>query len=142
MIDLDHFKPINDRAGHAAGDAMLKAVAAAITARVRASDLVVRMGGDEFALLLERCSHDTALRIAENVRRAVSDIALHLGGPGAARRRQPRRGLADRRDGQRRQPGSPRPTAACYAAKAAGRDAVQAAKRPALRVVGADATLE
>lgn len=134
MIDLDHFKPINDQAGHAAGDAMLKAVAAAITARVRASDLVVRLGGDEFALLLERCSHEAALRIAENVRHAIAEIALpwqgrllHVGAslgvatlgadtPGATAWLE----AAD---------------AACYAAKAAGRGAVHAAQRPPLRVV-------
>jgi diguanylate cyclase len=76
MIDLDRFKPINDTAGHAAGDAMLKAVARAITARVRASDLAARIGGDEFALLLERCPEDAALRIADSVRDAISQAAV------------------------------------------------------------------
>lgn len=76
MVDLDHFKPINDTAGHAAGDAVLCAVASAITACVRAGDLVVRLGGDEFALLLERCPAEVALRIAENVRQAISGLAL------------------------------------------------------------------
>ena len=76
MIDLDHFKPINDSAGHAAGDAMLKLVAAAIMACVRASDLVVRQGGDEFVLLLERCNAEVALRIANNARTAIADIQL------------------------------------------------------------------
>ena len=52
FLDLDSFKPVNDRHGHAAGDAMLKAVAAAIVAEVRASDVVARIGGDEFAVLL------------------------------------------------------------------------------------------
>lgn len=137
MIDLDHFKPINDQSGHAAGDAMLKAVAAAITARVRASDLVVRFGGDEFALLLERCSHDTALRIAENVRHAIADIALPW--EGRRLRLGASLGVASL---------TPETVdaaawleaadAACYAAKAAGRGAVHAAKRPALRVVGGD----
>jgi diguanylate cyclase len=138
MLDLDHFKPINDRAGHAAGDAMLRAVAAAITSRVRASDLVVRLGGDEFALLLERCPRETALRVAENVRQAISDIALtwegqvlHVGASLgvaslAAETVSVEAWLAEA-------------DAACYAAKAAGRGAVQGAQRPALRVVGSDA---
>jgi len=76
FIDLDHFKPVNDRAGHGAGDLMLLAVAKAMTSRVRASDLVARMGGDEFALLLEGCSHDTALRIARNVRDGILQIEM------------------------------------------------------------------
>ena len=76
MIDLDHFKPINDSAGHAAGDAVLCAVAHAITACVRVSDLVVRLGGDEFALLLERCAPDVALRIAENVCASINELAV------------------------------------------------------------------
>lgn len=80
VIDLDHFKPINDNAGHAAGDAMLRAVAEAISARVRGNDLVVRTGGDEFALLLEGCPAPTALRIAGDVRQAIIDIALQRNG--------------------------------------------------------------
>ena len=51
-IDLDGFKPVNDRHGHAAGDAVLKAVGGMLTAHVRASDTVARIGGDEFGLIL------------------------------------------------------------------------------------------
>jgi diguanylate cyclase (GGDEF)-like protein/PAS domain S-box-containing protein len=137
MVDLDHFKPINDLAGHAAGDAMLKAVAAAITGRVRASDLVVRLGGDEFALLLERCSHDAALRISESVRRAITEIALPWGDHtlrvGASL------GVASLSlETASVDAWLAEADAACYAVKASGRGAVQAAVRPALRVVGGD----
>src|SRR5580698_5524439 len=51
-VDLDGFKPVNDRHGHGAGDVVLKAIAAALSRNVRASDVVARIGGDEFAVLL------------------------------------------------------------------------------------------
>ena len=76
FIDLDHFKPINDLAGHNVGDLMLLAVANAMKARVRGSDLVARMGGDEFALLLEGCGHEIALRIARDVRDSILKIRM------------------------------------------------------------------
>jgi len=59
-LDLDDFKPVNDRHGHAAGDAVLKAIAAALFRRVRASDVVARIGGDEFAVLLWNISEADA----------------------------------------------------------------------------------
>lgn len=140
MIDLDHFKPINDQAGHAAGDAMLKLVAGAISARVRASDLIVRLGGDEFAIVLERCSHEAAQRIAENVRQAIAEIAL----PWEGRLLRVGASLGVAALGAETA-GPPawlaQADAACYAAKAAGRGSVQVAQRPLLRVVGGEAGL-
>ena len=76
FIDLYHFKPVNDCGGHAAGDAMLVAVATAISAVVRATDLVVRLSGDEFGVLLERCTVAAALHTAEHILAAVASIRL------------------------------------------------------------------
>jgi diguanylate cyclase (GGDEF)-like protein/PAS domain S-box-containing protein len=70
-LDLDQFKVVNDTAGHAAGDEMLRQVAQHLRSRVRAGDTLARLGGDEFGLLLERCPLDKALQIAENLRQAI-----------------------------------------------------------------------
>lgn len=68
MIDLDHFKHVNDHEGHAAGDALLKAVAQRLGAEIRAEDLAARLGGDEFAILLTNVGRETALDVAERIR--------------------------------------------------------------------------
>ncbi|TCP04658.1 PAS domain S-box-containing protein/diguanylate cyclase (GGDEF)-like protein [Rubrivivax gelatinosus] len=80
MIDLDRFKPINDAAGHAAGDAMLQRVAAAIADSVRSSDAAARIGGDEFALLLPHCDVRQGLAVAGKVEQAIAAIALDWDG--------------------------------------------------------------
>jgi diguanylate cyclase (GGDEF)-like protein len=71
-LDLDGFKPVNDQHGHAAGDAVLKAVAAALVIAVRASDIVARIGGDEFAVLLWNLSPEAAANKALTLERAVA----------------------------------------------------------------------
>ena len=76
VFDLDRFKPVNDSHGHAAGDAMLRAVAVAMLGCVRGGDLTVRLGGDEFAVLLENCPIDAARRVAEAIRAAVAGLRL------------------------------------------------------------------
>lgn len=74
LIDLDHFKSINDRYGHATGDAVLRQTGAAIVGAVRSGDVVGRVGGEEFAVFLGASSATDAHRLAERVRTAVAAI--------------------------------------------------------------------
>ncbi len=75
-LDLDGFKPLNDRFGHAAGDAVLVAVAATLVASVRASDLVARIGGDEFAVLLWNLSPQNARNKSRALERAIGGMSV------------------------------------------------------------------
>src|SRR4030043_655567 len=73
MIDIDYFKHYNDANGHLAGDQVLKAIAILIQRGVRQSDIVARYGGEEFSAILINTGRETALEIAERVRRMVAD---------------------------------------------------------------------
>jgi diguanylate cyclase (GGDEF)-like protein/PAS domain S-box-containing protein len=72
IIDVDHFKHVNDTAGHQAGDNVIRQIAELLLARARVSDAVARLSGDEFAILLPQTDRDGALRFAEDLRREVS----------------------------------------------------------------------
>jgi len=76
MIDVDHFKRINDDFGHPMGDEVLRRVGSAVTEAMRDGDLAARYGGEEFALLLPRCSAVAAERVAERLRGAIAAIRL------------------------------------------------------------------
>jgi diguanylate cyclase (GGDEF)-like protein len=76
LIDVDHFKRINDSLGHKAGDQVLKGVVSVVRARTRAVDLLFRMGGEEFVVLLPGTTEEQAAGAAEEVRRAIAEATL------------------------------------------------------------------
>ncbi len=73
-LDLDHLDMVNDTCGHRAGDAVLRQVAARLQTLVRGTDVLARMGGDQFAALLTDCSLENATTVAENLREAVRNL--------------------------------------------------------------------
>ena len=81
MLDVDHFKPFNDRYGHVAGDESLTAIAAAIRSTLnRSGDLVARYGGEEFAVLLPSTDAAGAVAVAERIRSVMNQLAIpHAG---------------------------------------------------------------
>ena len=74
LADLDHFKSINDEHGHGVGDAVLRDVAYAMRRSLRTFELLYRLGGEEFALLLPGAAEDDAARIAESLRVAIEEL--------------------------------------------------------------------
>ena len=80
VLDVDRLKPINDSFGHAAGDEVLKAIAATLTRQVRASDVVGRLGGDEFALLLWNLSETDAKAKAAIFEQAIDELSFTFRG--------------------------------------------------------------
>ena len=78
MVDIDHFKRINDRFGHAAGDEVLRETARRILTSCRASDVVGRYGGEEFLLLLPETTADDAVTTGDKLRRVLSEQPIEL----------------------------------------------------------------
>ncbi len=78
LLDLDDFKHINDSHGHAAGDAVLKAAAAAVARRLRMVDVLARWGGEEFVVLLPSTPRAEAVRVAERLREAVTAVSTPI----------------------------------------------------------------
>lgn len=76
LIDLDHFKVVNDQGGHLLGDELLRRLAGRLKEQVRQTDIAARLGGDEFALLLPGCNQERALEILEQVRRGIAELRL------------------------------------------------------------------
>lgn len=76
LLDIDHFKAVNDRFGHPAGDEVLRMIAATLTRSVRGGDVVSRYGGEEFAVILPATSQHGAVTTANNLRAAIEDQSL------------------------------------------------------------------
>lgn len=93
MLDVDYFKKVNDTYGHEAGDTVLKSIARILTRSVRASDLVIRYGGEEFTIILQDTTDHTATEVAEKIRQNVEDEAIHL--PGVVLKKTISIGIAD-----------------------------------------------
>lgn len=131
MLDIDHFKAINDAHGHAAGDAVLKAFTEVVRSQVRTTDLLARWGGEEFVLMLY-CAQEThpehALALLERVRKAVQAHTIPWGGEHL--RVTVSIGLATQAGRETAEQTLARADAALYAAKAAGRNRVEQAPPP------------
>jgi len=82
FLDLDHFKRINDSYGHATGDVVLRAVAQALAAQLRESDVLGRVGGEEFAIFLPNTGLLGAVKLAESLRQRVEALPLNVGSEG------------------------------------------------------------
>ncbi|MBS0228644.1 MAG: GGDEF domain-containing protein [Proteobacteria bacterium] len=80
IIDVDLFKPVNDRHGHIAGDEVLRGIGAIVRQHARGDDVAARIGGEEFALLLPECALADAIQLAERLRAAVADAVFTPGG--------------------------------------------------------------
>jgi diguanylate cyclase (GGDEF)-like protein/PAS domain S-box-containing protein len=139
MIDLDHFKSVNDRLGHAGGDAVLRSFAATAEGVLRQGDLFGRVGGEEFAALLPQTALDGALVVAERLRQRIQDQPARVGGLAgmAVDAVLPFTfsiGVAAWQAGEAGEPDIDRLMVAAdralYAAKAQGRDRVVAAPQP------------
>ena len=78
-LDIDHFKQVNDTHGHASGDLVLKAVAKALLECVRPMDMVARVGGEEFAIVMPNCAATFGETVAERVRRRVEAMPVAIG---------------------------------------------------------------
>ena len=76
MIDVDHFKQVNDQYGHATGDRVLRAIADTLLANTRVFDSIARYGGEEFVVAMPGCGMDEAWTAAERVRSAVATMTF------------------------------------------------------------------
>jgi diguanylate cyclase (GGDEF)-like protein/PAS domain S-box-containing protein len=121
MLDIDHFKTINDTFGHQAGDHVLIEIASRLRRSLRGSDMVARWGGEEFVVLLRDCALPDALRLAEDIRAAIAELPF-----GAMGSLTVSVGVAEARAGEDLTTWLERADQALYRAKRSGRNEVAA----------------
>jgi diguanylate cyclase (GGDEF)-like protein len=119
-MDVDHFKKLNDRHGHLAGDQVLAAIGRALRGAIRREDAVARYGGEEFAVLLPSTSLEQAVGVAQKVREAVARVIVNRNSQQIAATVSG--GLATIEPNERVEMLIQRADSALYAAKAAGRN--------------------
>jgi diguanylate cyclase (GGDEF)-like protein len=128
MIDIDHFKQVNDVHGHAMGDEVLRNIGAMLKAGVRTTDLAARYGGEELTLVLPHTDIPAALQVAENLRERFAELEHRL--DGITVQRTVSMGVAAR-DGQGDMPSAEdllkHADEALYRAKQGGRNRVEVA---------------
>lgn len=127
VLDLDDFKSVNDRLGHSAGDALLCAVAGALRATLRTSDLCGRWGGEEFAVLLPGSGAQAGVQVMARVGAALAALRVEAAGGGGCSASV---GVAERVPGESFESLVQRADAAMYAAKQSGKARVLAARGP------------
>lgn len=123
-FDIDHFKAVNDQHGHAAGDAVLRGLAQTLREWARPGDVLARVGGEEFTIILPGTGHEEATPLAENLRRATAGEAFLAGAGGERLSVTISLGVAELRPGEPREALLTRADAALYAAKRQGRNRV------------------
>ena len=133
VVDLDHFKRVNDTHGHAVGDEVLRLVMSELQAGVRRNDRVVRLGGEEFLLFLPETNLHRASQVADRIREGIAARTLKVGSNEI--RVTISMGVAERALGEPRSDLISRADAAMYAAKEAGRNRIVVAETP--RIPGA-----
>jgi two-component system, cell cycle response regulator len=124
ILDIDHFKTVNDTYGHDAGDAVLKQFAQRIKKVVRGADLVCRLGGEEFIVVMPETPLETAAHIAERLRRAIESDEFSLDASGRSAPVTTSIGLAERGHDANAEALLRRADKALYRSKSAGRNRV------------------
>lgn len=134
LLDVDHFKHINDRLGHATGDVVLAALGSLLPRQARPYDVVARWGGEEFVVALPNASTEEARGVAERLRKVIAESEVRAPN-GEAVPVTVSIGVAERRCGESLDAMLDRADCAMYAAKTGGRNRVNVAPNEALRAV-------